>query len=442
MMMAGGGDSIYLRIFNAMLLLLLGYLTNNYTQLFKKAKNWWCSTQQCYTVTAYLSFQNNILNGTDISLVYQAVQDYIYDVVTNKSSDNKIDFEIIEHTKGSEDDLRIVCLAKNKSHLIAPNIYVRQKVDHRDSVKDDKEFVTYTYEIFTYPKNFQVLRDFLNGCLEAYKQKKIDSFEQHVFVLKEFNRKCPFYTEYPLETYKTFNNLFFTQKAELIARVDNFTNNKAQYELTGMPYTCGFLFHGEPGGGKTSTIKALARYTNRHIVQIHLGKITTREELKAVFLNLALNCVEVPNSKRLYVFEEIDCGAWKALFTRQPEPPVQGQGKKQGQKNEDRDKITLGDFLEMLDGIVEISGRMIVMTTNNIMQIDPALMRPGRIDMVVEFGKMTPNDISQMYVLWFNKPFPCDVAKINVQMTQAELGNLFSSHNQEKIVSTLCATSV
>lgn len=46
--------------------------------------------------------------------------------------------------------------------------------------------------------------------------------------------------------------------------------------------------------------------------------------------------------------------------------------------------ITLGDFLELLDGIIEMDGRIIIMTTNCRDKIDKALLRPGRIDLDME----------------------------------------------------------
>jgi hypothetical protein len=46
-----------------------------------------------------------------------------------------------------------------------------------------------------------------------------------------------------------------------------------------------------------------------------------------------------------------------------------------------QEKITLADFLELLDGIVEMDGRIIIMTTNKREKMDSALVRPGRIDL-------------------------------------------------------------
>merc|ERR1712117_574174 len=66
------------------------------------------------------------------------------------------------------------------------------------------------------------------------------------------------------------------------------------------------MFYGEPGCGKTSTIKAIANHIQRHIVSVPLNKIKTVKELLNVFYNTRMNYVDIPLDKRLYVLEDID----------------------------------------------------------------------------------------------------------------------------------------
>jgi DNA replication protein DnaC len=66
-------------------------------------------------------------------------------------------------------------------------------------------------------------------------------------------------------------------------------------------------------------------------------------------------------------------------------------------QEENSDKITLSSLLNILDGTLELPGRMIVITSNFPEKLDKALIRPGRIDMIIELGKATCETIKEMY---------------------------------------------
>jgi SpoVK/Ycf46/Vps4 family AAA+-type ATPase len=58
--------------------------------------------------------------------------------------------------------------------------------------------------------------------------------------------------------------------------------------------------------------------------------------------------------------------------------------------------ITLGDLLDLLDGICELDGLVYVITTNHRDYLDPALIRPGRINCDIELKKIRKNEIIEM----------------------------------------------
>merc|ERR1712176_900127 len=119
------------------------------------------------------------------------------------------------------------------------------------------------------------------------------------------------YSEFKFESGKTFSNVFYPENDDIMQRLDFFTNNKAWYKQRGIPYTMGFLFYGDPGCGKTSTIKAIANHTQRHIVSVPLNKIKTAKELLNVFYNTNINYKDIPLDKRLFVLEDIDAADLK-----------------------------------------------------------------------------------------------------------------------------------
>jgi len=257
-------------------------------------------------------------------------------------------------------------------------------------------------------------------------------------------------------TDKTFKNVFFRDKDVLEKRVVHFLNNRQWYKDRGIPYTLGFMFHGGPGTGKTSTIKAIANVSKRHVFNIRLSDISTNTQLKNLFqneyvqildpINGTMNKFIVPVSKRLYVIEDIDCmtdlvkrrdllNEGDSVNTRGGTNPAdkikdiktklrslsmnggdsyieQIELEEELEALKDKlngnitsDAITLDSLLNILDGTFEIPNRMFCITTNDPDIIDPALIRPGRVDMIVEFTNASRNMICDMFVNFYGTEF-------------------------------------
>jgi SpoVK/Ycf46/Vps4 family AAA+-type ATPase len=102
-------------------------------------------------------------------------------------------------------------------------------------------------------------------------------------------------------------------------------------------------------------------------------------------------------------------------------------------------ELTMGELLEILDGMVEMPGRMMIMTSNHPEMLDPAILRPGRIDLQIHFKNLMRENIADMYRLWFNNDIPEEYYKrINdYTFSQAEIGNLFSTYDNKHILNTL-----
>ena len=91
-------------------------------------------------------------------------------------------------------------------------------------------------------------------------------------------------------------------------------------------------------------------------------------------------------------------------------------------KNQDPDKLSLGHILNLFDGIKETPGRIIIITTNHADKIDPALKRPGRIDLHIKMNCIDFNILNQMYYYYFNSNINKD--KINNKIKNINNNNI------------------
>ena len=66
-----------------------------------------------------------------------------------------------------------------------------------------------------------------------------------------------------------------------------------------------------------------------------------------------------------------------------------------------KDELNLSGLLNVLDGVVDTPGRILVMTTNHPEMLDPAIIRPGRIDKRIMLGYMQGNDVVSILEHYF-----------------------------------------
>jgi SpoVK/Ycf46/Vps4 family AAA+-type ATPase len=96
------------------------------------------------------------------------------------------------------------------------------------------------------------------------------------------------------------------------------------------------------------------------------------------------------------------------------------------------DAITLDDILELWDGIREASGRIMIVTSNHYDKLDPALRRPGRIDITLELAYATREVIGRMYRYLVGEEADADdLAQINDRFyTPAEIMNVYMNERR------------
>ncbi|KAI9496638.1 BCS1 N terminal-domain-containing protein [Zychaea mexicana] len=164
-------------------------------------------------------------------------------------------------------------------------------------------------------------------------------------------------------------------KQRIVDDVRSFIGSGKWYNERGIPYRRGYLLYGPPGSGKSSFIQALAGELEYNICILNLSERgLTDDRLNHLLSN-------VPE-RSIMLLEDID-----AAFTKRSQSDSQGY----------QSMITFSGLLNALDGVASAEERIIFLTTNHVENLDPALIRPGRVDLKEYLGNATESQIRGMF---------------------------------------------
>ncbi len=162
-----------------------------------------------------------------------------------------------------------------------------------------------------------------------------------------------------------------------------FLEARSWYLMHGIPYRTGYCFYGPPGTGKTTLARAICGEFNLRLYILNLSSFTD-----ATFSEALAN-VE-PGS--VVLIEDIDC--FHESWVR--DSANSGQIYKPS-----KDSLTLSGLLNGIDGATCSDGTVFIYTTNRLEMIDPALLRPGRVDHVLYVGAHTPETFAQAMAAYY-----------------------------------------
>ena len=175
---------------------------------------------------------------------------------------------------------------------------------------------------------------------------------------------------------------------ELTKDVEKFflPETAVSYREKGIPYRRGYLFHGIPRSGKTTTVVALA-------TQFKLGlRVITLNDRSLDDAILGKIFDSVP-SRCIVLLEDVDTSGMSThRATVSPGADEEDETEPKGAGG-----VSLSGLLNAIDGVFSPQGYILIMTTNHKKKLDPALIGPGRVDHEIEFKAISTFQASQIF---------------------------------------------
>ncbi|KAG8698242.1 hypothetical protein FRC08_006039 [Ceratobasidium sp. 394] len=167
----------------------------------------------------------------------------------------------------------------------------------------------------------------------------------------------------------------------ILGDVRAFMERGKWYAERGIPYRRGYLLHGPPGSGKSSFIQALAGSLGYNICVLNLSERGLTDDK----LNYLL--AHVPE-RSFVLLEDID-----AAFNKRVQTSDDGY----------QSGVTFSGLLNALDGVASGEERIVFMTTNHLSRLDPALVRPGRVDLIQLLDDAQPDQAAKLFARFYRQ---------------------------------------
>ncbi|CAN6484924.1 unnamed protein product [Victoria cruziana] len=318
--------------------------------------------------------------------------------------------------------------------------FIRTETEKRisNSYSDSSTMETRFFELsFDKIHREKVLRSYFPYILNRAKDIKEENTPVRIFTLSDryrFGDTNGYWSSVVLDHPSTFETLAMeeSQKAAIMDDLKKFVERRHLYRKVGRAWKRGYLLYGPPGTGKSSLIGAMANFLNFDIYDLEITDVRRNSDLR--------NLLMTTSNRSILVIEDIDCT--KELKDRNGSGNDAIVHTRWGGFSEN--DLTLSGFLNFVDGLWSSCGdeRIIIFTTNHKEKLDPALLRPGRMDMHVNMGYCSFSGfkvLASNYLGIHDHPLFGHIKDLmqRVQITPAEVGEEFMKNELDRPATAL-----
>lgn len=194
------------------------------------------------------------------------------------------------------------------------------------------------------------------------------------------------------------------QKVRIRDDLERFLEAEKRYNELAIPWHRGYLFHGPPGTGKTSLVKALATEFGLDLWYVGLSDLKEESGLMDLLARVS--------PRAMLLLEDIDT--------------VRIATERDGEQG----KISMSSLLNALDGVTTPHGLITVMTTNHFDRLDPAMTRAGRMDVIEQISMPGWADIAELYDRFYGRTLDTHGAPLYTP-SMAEACEIFKRHLED-----------
>lgn len=148
------------------------------------------------------------------------------------------------------------------------------------------------------------------------------------------------------------------------------------FESLGIAQPKGVLLHGPPGTGKTLLARAVAHHTDTRFIRVSGSELVQKYIGEGSRMVRELFVMAREHAPSIIFMDEIDS--------------IGSSRGDSGSNGDSEVQRTMLELLNQLDGFEGTKNIKVIMATNRIDILDPALLRPGRIDRKIEFPPPGP----------------------------------------------------